>query len=290
MPGWAVTIIAGLMALSAGVLARADNTINISGSGGGRININASSASGNSVIDIYQVAAVPGTQNQAGTDASPIVQSGSGHAARLGQGATYGGGVWTGGAAVAGNTAIIHQVGASADQASIYQATSGNDAAISQSASSQTATITQDGSTGNQAMLSQSGAASLAATITQNGAAASVLIATQAASSAYMLSVMQNGAGGHYAAIGTSAGYSDGATLTVNQSGATVAGDFDHDRAADLVLFRPGNGDWMMRLSSQDFVAGPDLGFGLSTDKPVPGDYDGDGRMDMALYRPSNGT
>jgi hypothetical protein len=66
-------------------------------------------------------------------------------------------------------------------------------------------------------------------------------------------------------------------------------GDFDGDGAADLVLFRPGNGNWTMRLSSANFATGPDLAFGLPTDKPVPGDYDGDGRTDMALYRPSNG-
>lgn len=81
-----------------------------------------------------------------------------------------------------------------------------------------------------------------------------------------------------------------GHTFTVTQTGVATKGDFDGDGAADLILFRPGNGDWMMRLSSQGFATGPDLSFGLSTDKPVPGDYDGDGLLDMALYRPSNGT
>jgi hypothetical protein len=80
-----------------------------------------------------------------------------------------------------------------------------------------------------------------------------------------------------------------GQIFTVSQAGLAVGSDFDGDGAADLVLFRPGNGDWKMRLSSQGFATGVDLAFGLSTDKPVPGDYDGDGRMDMALYRPSNG-
>jgi len=69
----------------------------------------------------------------------------------------------------------------------------------------------------------------------------------------------------------------------------SVAGDFDGDGAADLALFRPGNGNWMLRSSSSGFTSGPDLPFGLATDKPVPGDYDGDGRTDTALYRPSNG-
>jgi N-acetylneuraminic acid mutarotase len=68
-----------------------------------------------------------------------------------------------------------------------------------------------------------------------------------------------------------------------------TAGDFDGDGIADLALFRPGNGNWKLRYSTLDFASGPDLAFGLSTDKPVPGDYDGDGRIDVAVYRPSNG-
>jgi hypothetical protein len=68
-----------------------------------------------------------------------------------------------------------------------------------------------------------------------------------------------------------------------------VDGDMDADGAADLTLFRPGDGTWTTRLFSYGFTSGPELPFGLSTDKPVPGDYDGDGRIDMALYRPSNG-
>jgi hypothetical protein len=65
--------------------------------------------------------------------------------------------------------------------------------------------------------------------------------------------------------------------------------DFEGDGADDLVLYRPSNGSWSFRTSSTDFASGPNLFFGLSSDKPVPGDYDGDGRIDMALYRPSNG-
>jgi hypothetical protein len=82
-----------------------------------------------------------------------------------------------------------------------------------------------------------------------------------------------------------------GRTISVTQQGVppAVSGDFDGDRAADLVLFRPANGNWMMRLSANGFASGPDLPFGLPTDKPVPGDYDGDGRIDMAVFRPSNG-
>lgn len=213
-------IAAGTLALLSCAVAVADNTVNIGGSGGGKVNINASAA-GDSVIDIYQVAAVPGVQNQVGTDASPVTQSGTHHTARIGQGATYDGGAWTGGAAVAGNTASISQVGATLDQAAIYQATSDNTAAISQSAAGQTATITQGGSTGNQAVLGQSGAAALAASITQNGAAASTLVAIQAATEAYTLTVTQGGSGGHYASVETTSGFSGGGAVGVNQTGAS---------------------------------------------------------------------
>jgi hypothetical protein len=82
-----------------------------------------------------------------------------------------------------------------------------------------------------------------------------------------------------------------GHTIAVMQAGVppAVPGDYDGDRAADLALFHPGDGSWLLRWSAQNFASGADLPFGLSTDKPVPGDYDGDGRLDMAVYRPSNG-
>ena len=68
-----------------------------------------------------------------------------------------------------------------------------------------------------------------------------------------------------------------------------IRGDVDTDGAADLTLFRPGDGTWSTRLHSSEFAFGPDSQPGLGTDKPVPGDYDGDGRIDIAVYRPSNG-
>lgn len=206
------------MAMSAGPWARADNTIGIRGSGGGSINIDASGA-GNSAIDIYQVSDVLGARNQAGTDSNPIVQSGSGHTARIGQGATHDGGEWTRGAAVEGNSAGIVQNGGVSDRASIYQSTSHNLASVRQSASHQNATVIQDGAPLNQATLIQNGSAALTATIVQNGAAASTLVATQGATDAYTLNVTQGGAGGHYAEISTT-GYTAGGTLSVNQTGS----------------------------------------------------------------------
>lgn len=220
-------MLAGVLALLNGATALADNTANLGGSGGGKVNINASAAS-NGLIDIYQVAAVPGVQNQAGTNASPITQNGTSHTARIGQGATYSGGTWTSGTAVAGNTASISQVGATLDQATIYQATSFNTASIHQSASSQSATILQGASANNSALLSQSGAAALTASITQNGTAASTVVAIQAASEGYALTVSQGGSGGHYASVETTSGFSGGGAVEVNQTGlsntAYVAG------------------------------------------------------------------
>ncbi len=58
--------------------------------------------------------------------------------------------------------------------------------------------------------------------------------------------------------------------------------DFDGDRKADLVVFRPSNGTWYMNRSRDSFYQQQ---FGQNGDKPVSADYDGDGRSDLAVYR-----
>lgn len=58
--------------------------------------------------------------------------------------------------------------------------------------------------------------------------------------------------------------------------------DFDGDRKADLVVFRPSNGTWYMNLSAGNFYQQQ---FGQDGDKPVSADYDGDGKSDPAVYR-----
>jgi hypothetical protein len=67
-----------------------------------------------------------------------------------------------------------------------------------------------------------------------------------------------------------------------------VPGDYDGDGLSDLAVWRPSNGNWIIRYSSNSTVVTTQ--FGISTDIPVPGDYDGDGKTDYAVMRPSNGT
>jgi hypothetical protein len=59
--------------------------------------------------------------------------------------------------------------------------------------------------------------------------------------------------------------------------------DFDGDGIGDLTVYRPSDGTWWWRRSS-------DSGFraaqwGQSGDTPVPADYDGDGKTDLAIFR-----
>jgi hypothetical protein len=64
--------------------------------------------------------------------------------------------------------------------------------------------------------------------------------------------------------------------------------DYDGDGFTDLAVWRPGYGNWFIKLSASgvDQVAQ----WGFIGDIPLPGDYDGDGEADLAVYRPSNGT
>jgi CSLREA domain-containing protein len=67
-----------------------------------------------------------------------------------------------------------------------------------------------------------------------------------------------------------------------------LRGDYDGDGLTDLALFRPANGNWYLKHSSD----GSSLvkAWGTAGDVPVPGDYDGDGQTDIAVFRPSEGN
>src|SRR5947209_5688622 len=55
-------------------------------------------------------------------------------------------------------------------------------------------------------------------------------------------------------------------------------GDFNGDTRADLALYRPSNGGWIIQGAVPFY-------WGTGSDVPVPADYDGDGRTDIAVFR-----
>jgi hypothetical protein len=62
-----------------------------------------------------------------------------------------------------------------------------------------------------------------------------------------------------------------------------VAGDYDGDGKFDAGVFRPSEGSWYIRQSSN---AQPRYdSWGIGTDKIVPADYDADGKTDLAVFR-----
>jgi hypothetical protein len=71
-----------------------------------------------------------------------------------------------------------------------------------------------------------------------------------------------------------------------------VKADFDGDRRPDLVVYRPSDGMWYIRLSTSNYSYAGWMSFqwGLPGDLPVAADFDGDGKSDLVVYRPSDGT
>ncbi|MBV9959247.1 MAG: hypothetical protein JO360_12555, partial [Acidobacteria bacterium] len=59
--------------------------------------------------------------------------------------------------------------------------------------------------------------------------------------------------------------------------------DFDGDGKADLGVFRPSNGSWYVRQSSNGALSG--FKWGAAGDLPEPADFDGDSRNDFVIFR-----
>ena len=68
-----------------------------------------------------------------------------------------------------------------------------------------------------------------------------------------------------------------------------VVADYDGDRRDDLAVWRPVDGQWIVRPSAEG-AQPPQVLLGAEGDVPVPGDFDGDSKADFSVWRPAVGV
>jgi len=76
--------------------------------------------------------------------------------------------------------------------------------------------------------------------------------------------------------------YAGSRLLAVEDANATAA------PPADIAVWRPSNGNWMVMGQTGSAATTFSWGGGSLGDIPVPGDYDGDGKTDFSVFRPSD--
>jgi uncharacterized repeat protein (TIGR03803 family) len=81
-----------------------------------------------------------------------------------------------------------------------------------------------------------------------------------------------------------------GQTFTVTQEGVTRLFDFTGDGRADVSIWEPQSGNWVLINSmTGDVTVRANLGNARFGDVTVPGDYDGDHQADVAVFRQNTG-